>query len=77
LELLIQTNLEQTAGCGENIYRMRTAELIRKKYACPDAGVQFTVGGTQVNSIQRVKVFSAFCKSPTNLYREYYNVSIS
>lgn len=51
LELLAKTNLEQTAGYGEDPYCMRAAELIRRKCECPEAGVQFTVGGTQVNSI--------------------------
>lgn len=51
LEYLARTNPEQTAGYGEDPYCMRAAELIRKKCACPEAGVQFTVGGTQVNSI--------------------------
>lgn len=51
LELLAQTNLEQTAGYGEDPYCMCAAELIRRKCECPEAGVQFTVGGTQVNSI--------------------------
>ncbi|QNK40138.1 threonine aldolase family protein [Caproicibacter fermentans] len=51
LELLSQTNLEQTAGYGEDPYCRRAAELIRQKAACPDADVQFTIGGTQVNLI--------------------------
>lgn len=51
LELLAQTNLEQTAGYGEDPYCVRAAELIRRKCACPEAFVQFTVGGTQVNMI--------------------------
>jgi threonine aldolase len=51
MELLAQTNMEQTAGYGEDPYCIRAAELIRRKCACKELGIQFTVGGTQVNSI--------------------------
>ncbi|MFU0832378.1 MAG: beta-eliminating lyase-related protein [Oscillospiraceae bacterium] len=51
LELLAQTNLEQTAGYGEDPYCRRAAELIRQKCGCSDADVHFAVGGTQVNLI--------------------------
>ena len=49
LELLAQTNLEQTAGYGEDPYCLRAAALIRKKCRRPDADVHFFVGGTQAN----------------------------
>lgn len=51
LEMLAQTNLEQTAGYGEDPYCARAAALIREKCGCTDAGVQFAVGGTQANMI--------------------------
>ncbi len=51
LEMLSRTNLEQTAGYGEDPYCRRAADLIRQKCACPDAAIHFIVGGTQVNMI--------------------------
>lgn len=51
LELLMKTNMEQTAGYGEDPYCKRAADLIRQKTGCGDAAVHFTVGGTQVNTI--------------------------
>ncbi|XOQ43432.1 MAG: Putative threonine aldolase [Clostridium sp.] len=51
IELLAKTNLEQTAGYGEDPYCKRAADLIRQKCARPDADVHFAVGGTQVNLI--------------------------
>lgn len=49
MERLMQTNLEQTPGYGEDIYCERAAGLIRE--ACRDASlaVHFLVGGTQTN----------------------------
>lgn len=49
LEKLIQTNLEQTAGYGEDPYCEKAAELIRKLCNRPAADVHFLVGGTQTN----------------------------
>lgn len=49
LERLIETNLEQTVGYGEDPYCADAAEKIRK--ACGDGtlAVHFLVGGTQTN----------------------------
>lgn len=49
LEKLIQTNLEQTTGYGEDPYCLKAAQLIKDKCACQDADVHFLVGGTQTN----------------------------
>lgn len=49
LELLARTNLEQTAGYGEDPYCGQAAALIREKCRRPDADVHFFVGGTQTN----------------------------
>ncbi len=49
LEKLVQTNLAQTPGYGEDDYCQQAAALIREKCACPQADVHFLVGGTQTN----------------------------
>jgi len=49
LEKLIQTNLEQTAGYGEDPYCIKAAELIKEKCKRQDVEVHFLVGGTQTN----------------------------
>lgn len=58
LEKLVETNMEQTAGYGEDEYCGQARELIRK--ACGDerVDVHFLVGGTQTN----VTVISAALK---------------
>ena len=58
LEKLVETNMEQTAGYGEDEYCGQARELIRK--ACGDerVDVRFLVGGTQTN----VTVISAALK---------------
>lgn len=50
LERLVETNMEQTAGYGEDEYCERSRRLIRALCHCPDAEVQFLVGGTQTNT---------------------------
>lgn len=49
LKKLIQTNLEQTAGYGEDAYCQKAAELIREKCGRSDLAVHFMIGGTQTN----------------------------
>ncbi len=49
LEKLIQTNLEQTAGYGEDPYCLKAAQLIKDKCQRQDIDVHFFVGGTQTN----------------------------
>lgn len=49
LERLAATNMEQTAGYGEDEYCAQAAERIREACAAPDAAVHFLVGGTQAN----------------------------
>ena len=51
LEALTRTNMEQTAGYGEDPHCARAADLIREACAAPDADVHFLVGGTQVNLV--------------------------
>ncbi len=49
LQRLVETNLEQSIGYGNDAYCDAARELIQQKCAQPDAYVQFLVGGTQAN----------------------------
>jgi threonine aldolase len=50
LDALVQTNMEHTAGYGNDPYTAEAKELIRKAIGRPDAEVMFLVGGTQTNA---------------------------
>ena len=47
---LMETNLEQTVGYGNDAYTARAKELIKQACGCPDARVFLLVGGTQTNA---------------------------
>lgn len=47
---LMETNLEQTAGYGNDDYTRHARELVRKACGQPEAAVYFLVGGTQTNA---------------------------
>ena len=49
LQRLIETNMEQTVGYGEDAYCAAAAEKIRKACGNADLAVHFLVGGTQTN----------------------------
>ncbi len=49
LEALTATNLEQTAGYGEDPHCRAAADRIRAAFRVPEAAVHFLVGGTQAN----------------------------
>lgn len=49
LERLVQTNLEQTPGYGEDIYCQKAVERIKQLCDAPKAKVYLLVGGTQAN----------------------------
>ncbi len=49
LQRLQETNLEQTAGYGEDPYCQQARDLIRNLCQAPKAQVHFLVGGTQAN----------------------------
>lgn len=49
LEKLAETNMEQTAGYGEDEYCALAAEKIKEACHAPEAAVHFLVGGTQTN----------------------------
>ncbi len=49
LERLAQTNLEQSAGYGNDPYCRQAADLIKTKCRAPQAEVHFLCGGTQTN----------------------------
>ena len=50
LDALVCTNMELTAGYGNDPYTAEAKELIRKATGCADAEVMFLVGGTQTNA---------------------------
>ncbi|MBR2672539.1 MAG: low specificity L-threonine aldolase [Oscillospiraceae bacterium] len=50
IEKLVKTNFEQTFGYGSDPYTESAKEKIRAACGCPDAVVEFLVGGTQANS---------------------------
>ena len=50
LDALVRTNLELTAGYGNDPYTLEAKELIRKAIGCNDAEIMFLVGGTQTNA---------------------------
>lgn len=49
LERMMQTNLEQTVGYGEDHYCAMARSLVQKACSREDADVHFLVGGTQAN----------------------------
>ena len=49
MQRLMETNLEQTVGYGEDEYCEEAREAIRKACDAPEADVHFLVGGTQAN----------------------------
>ena len=51
LQKLMETNLMQTPGYGEDEFCAEAAAIIREKCAAPNADVHFIVGGTQTNLI--------------------------
>lgn len=46
---LMETNMEQTGGYGEDVHCQRAAALIREACDSPESSVHFLVGGTQTN----------------------------
>ena len=50
LQRLVETNLEQNIGYGEDPHCKHARELIRKTCEAPEADVHFLVGGTQANA---------------------------
>lgn len=49
MKRLMETNMEQTIGYGEDAYCGAAREKIRQACKAPDADVHFLVGGTQTN----------------------------
>ena len=50
LDALVRSNMELTAGYGNDPYTAEAKELIRKATGCAEAEVMFLVGGTQTNA---------------------------
>lgn len=51
LKRLMETNLEPLSGYGTDPYCERAKEKIRAACGCPQAEVEFLVGGTQTNAV--------------------------
>lgn len=51
MEALLRTNMELTAGYGNDAYTAEAKTLIRNAVGMPDAEVFFLVGGTQTNAV--------------------------
>lgn len=51
LENLARTNLESVSGYGNDKYCQSAEQKIKKACSCPDAQVEFVVGGTQTNQL--------------------------
>ncbi len=49
LEKLVQTNLEQAPGYGQDVFCRQAADLIKSRCQAPQAEVYFLCGGTQTN----------------------------
>ncbi len=49
LQRLIETNMEQASGYGEDPFCVSAVDKIRKACDCPQAQIRFLVGGTQTN----------------------------
>jgi threonine aldolase len=51
LQVLQETNLEQTEGHGEDIYSLEAAEFIKARFGRNDVDIHFIPGGTLTNLI--------------------------
>lgn len=51
MEAVAAANLEGNIGYGGDTYTARAKERIREACGCPDAAVEFLVGGTQTNVV--------------------------
>ncbi|MGE5629934.1 MAG: threonine aldolase family protein [Caulobacteraceae bacterium] len=58
LNALIESNLEQVEGYGEDDYTLKAVELLKQRIGRKDADIHFIPGGTQTNLI----AISAFLK---------------
>lgn len=58
LNALIESNLEQTEGYGEDIYTKKAIELMKERIGRSDIDIHLFVGGTQTN----LTVISAFLR---------------
>jgi threonine aldolase len=49
LKALLEVNLEQDAGYGEDRYTIKAVELLKQKIKCSNIDIHFLPGGTQTN----------------------------
>ena len=51
IKRLVETNMEQSAGYGQDEYSESARQKIRKACKAPDADIYFLAGGTQTNAV--------------------------
>lgn len=51
LQRLVETNMEQLSGYGNDKYNDSAKEKIKEACQCPDGDIYFLVGGTQANAV--------------------------
>ncbi len=51
LDAVVAANMEGNWGYGDDKYTARAKDVIREKCGCPDAMVEFLIGGTQTNVV--------------------------
>ena len=51
LDAICAVNMERNIGYGEDGHSARAKDMIRRLCACPDATVEFFIGGTNVNAV--------------------------
>lgn len=49
LKALVESNMEQTEGYGEDCYTKEAIDLLKAKFNCPKAHIHMLCGGTQTN----------------------------
>lgn len=49
LKALMESNMDQTEGYGEDYYTKEAVNLLKKKFTCPNAHIHMLCGGTQTN----------------------------
>ena len=60
LKALLETNLQQQSGYGEDEYCRRAIELLKEKMQNPEGDIHFVSGGTQANLIVIASILRPF-----------------
>ncbi len=60
MRALAATNLQKTAGYGQDEYCREAADLIRAACRCPEAEVRFLIGGSQTNMVALTALLASY-----------------